>query len=64
MLMTAKREQPETTEASRERPLMLIYQRPICPAHAVPMFCGSSPAGVRHFYCPVDGCKESQKVAK
>lgn len=64
MLMTAKRDKPETTEARRERPMMLVTVRPICPVHGVPMVCNGSPEKVRYYYCQVSGCKESDKVAK
>lgn len=64
MLMVAKRDQPETTEAIRAKPRMLVTVRPICPVHDVPMFCNGSPAAVRYYYCPIEGCEESDKVAK
>lgn len=61
--MVAKRSEPETTEARREQPMMLV-RKPLCPVHLVPMLKGSSPKGIRYRYCPVEGCKESCKEAK
>gem|GEM_PF-5841036 len=37
---------------------------PVCPKHGCVMLVGSSPEGVRYFYCPVKTCTESAQRSK
>lgn len=64
MLMTAKRDPLETTEARRAPTIKLIYETPVCPVHNLAMvtYATNRHQRKRYFKCPHEDCRERDQA--
>lgn len=55
----------QVTEQPRQpRYKIIVYDKPKCPVHGVPMNVGSTSPVKRYCYCPVPGCGQSCAIGK